>query len=84
MEHPTLETMARWLAGRLEHETVLREIAPHLQAQCPVCREQYEQILRLTREAGHSDEEVGVIEWREAPELLAQLEELAGPAGRGG
>lgn len=79
MEHPTLETMARWLAGRLEHETVLREIAPHLQAQCPVCREQYEQILRLTREAGHSDEEVGVVEWREAPELLARLEELAFP-----
>jgi tetratricopeptide (TPR) repeat protein len=79
MEHPTLETMARWLAGRLEHETVLREIAPHLQAQCPTCREQYEQILRLTREAGHSDEEVGVVEWREAPELLARLEELAFP-----
>lgn len=79
MEHPTLETMARWLAGRLEHETVLREIAPHLQAQCPICQEQYEQILRLTREAGHSDEEVGVVEWREAPELLARLEELAFP-----
>jgi hypothetical protein len=67
MDHPTLETMARWLAGRLEHEVVLREIAPHLQERCPICRDQYEEIRRLTREAGHSDEEVGVMEWREAP-----------------
>ncbi|HWM95035.1 MAG TPA: tetratricopeptide repeat protein [Thermoanaerobaculia bacterium] len=79
MEHPTLETMAKWLAGRLEHEAVLREIVPHLQDHCPVCREQYEQIRRLTREAGHSDEEVGVVEWREAPELLGRLEELPFP-----
>jgi tetratricopeptide (TPR) repeat protein len=76
MDHPTLEMMAKWLAGRLEHETVLREIAPHLQEHCPICREQCEQICRLTKEAGHSDEEVGVVEWREAPELLGRLEEL--------
>jgi hypothetical protein len=79
MDHPTLETMAKWLAGRLEHETVLREIAPHLQDRCPICRDQYEQIRRLTKEAGHSDEEVGVVEWREAPELLSRLEELPFP-----
>ena len=79
MDHPTLETMAKWLAGRLEHEVVLREIAPHLQERCPICRDQYEQIRRLSKEAGHSDEEVGVVEWQEAPELLARLEELPFP-----
>ena len=79
MDHPTLETMAKWLAGRLEHDVVLREIAPHLQERCPICRDQYEQIRRLSKEAGHSDEEVGVIEWREAPDLLAGLEELPFP-----
>ncbi len=79
MDHPTLETMAKWLAGRLEHEAVLREIAPHLQERCPICRDHYEQIRRLAREAGHSDEEVGVFEWREAPEVLARLEELPFP-----
>lgn len=79
MGHPTLETMAKWLAGRLEHEVVLREIAPHVQDRCPICREQFEQIRRLTKEAGHSDEEVGVLEWREAPELLTRLEELPFP-----
>jgi tetratricopeptide (TPR) repeat protein len=79
MDHPTLETMAKWLAGRLEHEAVLREIAPHLQERCPICRDQYEQIRRLSKEAGHSDEEVGVLEWREAPDLLARLEELPFP-----
>jgi tetratricopeptide (TPR) repeat protein len=79
MGHPTLETMARWLAGRLEHEVVLQEIAPHLQERCPICREQYEEIRRLTKEAGHGDEEVGVLEWREAPELLGRLEELPFP-----
>ncbi len=76
MDHPTLETMAKWLAGRLEHEVVLREIAPHLQERCPVCRGQYDEIRRLSKEAGHSDEEIGVLEWREAPELLGHLEEL--------
>jgi tetratricopeptide (TPR) repeat protein len=79
MDHPTLETMARWLAGRLEHEVVLREIAPHLQERCPICRDQYEEIRRLTKEAGHGDEEVGVVEWREAPELLGRLEEFPFP-----
>jgi len=79
MDHPTLETMAKWLAGRLEHEVVLGEIAPHLQERCQICRDQYEQIRRLTKEAGHSDEEVGVLEWREAPDLLARLEELPFP-----
>lgn len=74
--HLSLETLAKWLAGRLEHDVVLQRIAPHLIATCPVCRERYEQIRQLKREAGHEDEEVGVVEWREAPELLRRMEEL--------
>ena len=50
MDHPTLETMAKWLAGRLEHEVVLLEIAPHLQERCPICHDHYEQIRRLSKE----------------------------------
>ncbi len=75
-DHLSLETMAKWLAGRLEHESVLERIVPHLLERCPVCRECYEQIRQLKREAGHEDEEVGVFEWREAPELLQGLEDL--------
>jgi tetratricopeptide (TPR) repeat protein len=74
--HLSLETLAKWLAGRLDHDAVLQQIVPHLVVVCPVCRERYEQIRQLQREAGHEDEEVGVVEWREAPELLRRLEEL--------
>jgi tetratricopeptide (TPR) repeat protein len=77
--HLSLETLAKWLAGRLEHDAVLQHVVPHLVATCPVCRERYEQIRQLKREAGHEDEEVGVVEWREAPELLRHLEELPLP-----
>src|SRR5215210_4264188 len=65
--HLSLETLAKWLSGRLEHDAVLQQIVPHLVLVCPVCRERYEQIRQLQREAGHEDEEVGVVEWREAP-----------------
>ena len=75
-EHLSLETMAKWLSGRLEHEAVVEQIVPHLMDKCPVCRERYEQIRRLKREVGHEDEEVGVFEWQEAPDLLRRLEEL--------
>ena len=75
-DHLSLETMAKWLAGRLEHEAVLERIVPHLLERCPVCRDRFEQIRRLKTEAGHDDEEVGVFEWREAPELLRSMEEL--------
>jgi tetratricopeptide (TPR) repeat protein len=74
--HLSLETLAKWLAGRLEHDVVLQHIVPHLIETCPICRERYEEIRQLKREAGHEDEEVGVVEWREAPELLQKLEEL--------
>jgi hypothetical protein len=78
-EHLSLETMAKWLSGRLEHEAVVEQIVPHLLDRCPVCRERYEQIGRLKREAGHEDEVVGVFEWQEAPDLLHRLEELPVP-----
>jgi tetratricopeptide (TPR) repeat protein len=74
--HLSLEILAKWLAGRLEHDVVLQRIVPHLITTCPGCRERFEQIRQLQKEAGHEDEEVSVIEWREAPELLRILEEL--------
>jgi tetratricopeptide (TPR) repeat protein len=72
-DHPTLETLARWLAGELEHEQVVRELAPHFLESCPVCREMRQEIDRLLAESGHWDEAVAVVETREAPELLGLL-----------
>jgi tetratricopeptide (TPR) repeat protein len=71
--HPSLETLARWLAGRLEHDEVLTDIAPHLFDRCPECQAKQGEIQRLLREVGHWDEEIAVIESREAPELFAWL-----------
>jgi hypothetical protein len=34
-EHLSLETMAKWLSGRLEHEVVVGQIVPHLMDRCP-------------------------------------------------
>lgn len=77
--HLSLETLAKWLAGRLEHDVVLQRVVPHLIATCSGCRGRFEEIRQLKKEAGHYDEEVGVVEWREAPELLRLLEELPAP-----
>jgi hypothetical protein len=74
-DHPTLETLARWLAGELEHEQVRLELAPHFLGNCPVCREMREEIDRLLAESGHWDEAVAVVETREAPERLRLLGE---------
>ncbi len=74
-DHPSLETMARWLAGELPHEQVVRELAPHFLGSCPVCREMREEIDRLLAESGHWDEAVAVVETREAPGLLGLLGE---------
>jgi tetratricopeptide (TPR) repeat protein len=71
-----LETLARWLAGELEHEDVLREVVPHLTGNCPVCRGNKEEIQRLQDESGHWSETVAVFETREAPELARLLEGL--------
>jgi tetratricopeptide (TPR) repeat protein len=71
--HLSVETMARWLARDLDHETVLAEIVPHVLALCPSCRESYEEVLRLQREFDHWDERVAVLEGRQAPLLYAEL-----------
>jgi len=71
-----LDTLARWLAGELEHEDVLREVVPHLTGNCPVCRGNEEEIRRLQDESGHWSETVAVFETREAPELARLLEGL--------
>lgn len=73
--HLPLETLARWLAGRLEHDQVLQVVVPHHLERCPDCREKHEEILRLQAEIGHWDEEVAVVESREAPELWSRLAE---------
>jgi tetratricopeptide (TPR) repeat protein len=72
-DHPSLETLARWLAGELAHEQVVRELAPHFLGSCPACRALREEIDRLLAESGHWDEVVAVVETREAPELLGLL-----------
>jgi tetratricopeptide (TPR) repeat protein len=74
-DHPSLETVARWLAGELSHEQVVRELAPHFLGSCPACRELRKEIDRLLAESGHWDEAVAVVETREAPGLLVLLGE---------
>jgi tetratricopeptide (TPR) repeat protein len=76
-DHPSLETMARWLAGELDHEAVLRELAPHLSGSCAACRRNQEDIERLKEECGHWSETVAVFETREAPELARRFEGLS-------
>jgi len=71
--HLSVETLAKWLSGVLEHDEMLRLVIPHFLAQCPVCRERYQEILRLQDEVGHWDEEIAVTEGRRAPELWARL-----------
>ncbi len=73
--HPSMEMLARWLAGRMEHDEVLAEIVPHLLDKCSGCRSRYDEIQRLVGEVGHWDEEIAVIESRQAPELFAWLAE---------
>jgi tetratricopeptide (TPR) repeat protein len=73
--HLSLETLAKWLSGGLEHEDVLRLVIPHFLERCPVCRERREEIARLQKEVGHWNEEVVVFEGREAPELWTRLAE---------
>lgn len=72
--HLSLETMAKWLTGRLEHDDMLREVVPHHLEQCPACRETYRELQQIKDEAGHWDEEIALLESREAPELVSQLE----------
>ena len=56
--HLSLDTMAKWLTGRLEHYNLLREVVPHHLEQCSGCRQAYETLEALKQEVGHWDEEV--------------------------
>jgi len=71
--HLSVETLAKWLAGSLEHDEVRRSVIPHLLSTCTVCRERYAEIVRLQEEVGHWDEEVAVFESRLAPEFWSRL-----------
>lgn len=71
--HLSLETLARWIVGRLENDEVRSVVIPHFLATCTICRERYAEIVRLQKEVGHWDEEVAVFEGRMVPELWAQL-----------
>jgi tetratricopeptide (TPR) repeat protein len=74
--HLSVDDLALWLSGRMEHDAVLAKVAAHLVGCCPACRQRYREIRRLQDESGHWDEVVAVTETRDAPELLARLEGL--------
>ena len=44
--HLSIETMARWLGGELDPETVQEIVLPHLLAVCPTCRTTHDQLAR--------------------------------------
>lgn len=71
--HLSLEMLAKWLSGGLEHDDVLGYVVPHFLARCPVCQERHREILQLQEEVGHWSEEVAVLEGLEAPELWSRL-----------
>jgi tetratricopeptide (TPR) repeat protein len=77
--HLSLETLARWLSGVLEHDEMLRLVIPHFLARCPVCRERHGDILCFQKEVGHWDEHIAVMEGQQAPELWARLAERSYP-----
>jgi tetratricopeptide (TPR) repeat protein len=76
LDHPSIETLAKLLAGDLSHEELLAEVIPHLLERCPECRQRNEEILRLQKEMGHWDERVAVFEGPQASELFAKLRDL--------
>src|SRR6185295_11408024 len=71
-----MEALARWLSGRMEHDEVLRSIAPHLFSSCPVCQQTAAQLAKKLDEVGHWDEMVAAVEAREAEDLLAELDRM--------
>jgi tetratricopeptide (TPR) repeat protein len=75
--HLTVDDLALWLSGRMEHDVVLVKVAAHLVSRCPTCRRHYLEVQRLQEESGHWDEVVAVSETRDAPELLARLDGLS-------
>jgi len=74
--HLSLELLAKLLSGGVEHDVMVRKVVPHFVARCPVCQERIREIRRLQEEVGHWDEEVAVLEGREAPELWERLAPL--------
>jgi tetratricopeptide (TPR) repeat protein len=60
----------------MEHEEVLRVIAPLLLARCPSCFAAARELARQQEDVGHWDELVVVLEGQEAIEQLAELAEL--------
>jgi tetratricopeptide (TPR) repeat protein len=76
LDHPSIETLAKLLAGDLSHEELLTEVLPHFFERCPDCQGRHQEILRLQHEFGHWDERVAVWEGRQAPELFAALRDL--------
>lgn len=74
--HLSIETLARLLAGDLDHESLTQEVVPHLLQRCNSCRKRYEEILELQRTVGHWDERVAVFEGLQAPDLFELLEAL--------
>lgn len=72
-DHLSIETLARLLAGDLDHEELSNRVVPHLLAHCPECQRSYREIRLLQEEFAHWDERVAVFEGRQAPELFAQL-----------
>jgi tetratricopeptide (TPR) repeat protein len=74
--HLSVETLARWMAGDLPHEDLVRDVFSHFLALCPVCREKFEEIQRLQRDLEHWDERVVVFESQQAPELFDRLRQV--------
>ncbi len=74
--HPDMEVLARWLSGRMEHDEVLRSIAPHLFSSCPACQETATHLAKKLEEVGHWDEMVAAVEAQEAGDLLAELDQM--------
>jgi hypothetical protein len=74
--HLSIETMARWLGGELDPETVQEILLPHLLAVCPACRTTHDQLDRLVRDSHHWNPAMALSESREVPALWARLEAL--------
>lgn len=74
--HLSIETLAKLLAGDLEHEAILTEVVPHLVELCPVCQQRHQEIRKLQKKFNHWDERVAVFEGQQAPELLEAIKDL--------
>jgi tetratricopeptide (TPR) repeat protein len=74
--HLSIETLARLLAGDLDHEELLGQVLPHFLARCPACQSKFQEIQQLQKEFGHWDERVVVFEGSQAPELFHRLAAL--------